>query len=246
MRIRLTMPQSLYMPSAAHRLQAALRAPTFCVQRREPARPQPVLDHGLVSDVERGPLSDCGCVAPELHTYYRWTWAAPVSNADDGPDLVVIMLNPSCPDDAVASPTFRAITAWAQQSSARSLTAVNLISRRADSPTLNRMSAADLIGPDRSSIAKNRDVIKRALGQADAAILAFGNVATRPMSRDAKELLLTEVAWLTKHLKIAEVPTAQFLHGPMHPSRWAYIVNTNPAVKQHFAQSGFAGLLRAP
>ena len=198
--------------AAAINTQGALRLAAGPRPRRRSRQDGPVswrdpaLENDAMTDCDRPARTSCG-----QHTLHRYLLEVPCpGTVASGPNLLVVGLNPSCPDDTGSS-TVRRICALASDLEAASAGIVNLATRR----TLTQRGIlatppTERVGPRQTGI------VIEALASADIVILAFGAAARLGLT--------PEWSWFRGQL-LRERERGLVVLNPYgkfrHPSRWA-------------------------
>ena len=206
--------------SSSHEIRVATDlAPTV------PAVPKPPAEHQRIEgrelpviavrtegipvwpDVDDGPLDRCrrprSC-RPPLHTRYRHTMTLFEEPTRNGPAILYVGLNPTCPDD-VTQPTFAPSIEVARMFGPRWVGMTNLLAFRTRHLDTQPEGAHDLRGG-------SREVLEAMIPQVDVVIAAW--------SLSPRSDVETEAAWTVDVLQQAGIPIIGLDGRPLHPSRW--------------------------
>lgn len=176
-------------------------------QIRTAGRPRwPAFDDGPRESCQRS-LRLC---RPATHTRYRHTATLLDDPSKAGPAILVIGLNPSCPDDP-DQPTFRPARQVGQVLGARWVGMINLLARRA--PDLSQVAGDDLVG-------QSREVLEAMLNQVDFTIAAWGLAPASDTHSETTAVVEVERLWTLETLRRAGVPVLGIHGQSRHPSRW--------------------------
>lgn len=174
--------------------------------------------HPVWPEVDDGPRVPCARLRrpcrPAEHSRWRHTATLVDAPTAPGPAMLVVGLNPSCPDD-LGQATFAPVIAVAEQLGARWAGMVNLLPLR-----LTDLSTLSAEVPAETLVADNRRVVEAMLGQVQGVIAAWGMQPGSTAPSTANAVIGDERDWLLKAAARAGVDVVGIDGRPLHPSRW--------------------------
>lgn len=164
------------------------------------------------------------CPAERCHDHSRHRYWLPVELPEarvDGPNLLVVGVNPTCPDvDHPRNQTYRQVRRLAAGIRAASCGMVNLATRRTADVSELMSVDGELVGP------RHARMLRDAFAQADLVVLAHGRIegSRRAVLEPLREQLMSLVdAERTRGLVVAQI--GEF---PSHPWPWSTTVPGSP------------------
>ena len=155
------------------------------------------------------PTSACPTGRCANHTRHRYWLEIDLAHPrPDGPNVLVVGLNPACPDGP-ANATYKQVQRLARAVGAASCGMVNLATRRASNAEQLRELSDELVGD------RQWHMVRRALAQADLVILAYGREGGAGWLRGPRDHLLA----LLDVERRRGVTVAQVGDYPAHPIR---------------------------
>lgn len=146
------------------------------------------------------------------HTRHRYWLSVPVRRpSPDGPNVLVVGANPTCPDEPTpGNTTVNRVVAFADLLSAASIGMVNVASRRTQTfADLRTHPVDDRWGP------RQEPMLRRAMGQADVIVVAWGNDAASWFPDEAER-----VSALLLDAQTAGAVVVDPFGRQRHPRRW--------------------------
>jgi hypothetical protein len=164
------------------------------------------------------------CPVERCHDHTRHRYWLPIeihAPQPDGPNLLVVGVNPTCPDvDHPRNQTYRQVLRLAAGIGAASCGMVNLATRRTGNISELMSVGGELVGP------RHIDMLHDAFARADLVVLAHGRIqgSRRPVLEPLREQLMSLVdAERRRGLVVAQV--GEF---PSHPWPWSTTVPGSP------------------
>jgi hypothetical protein len=149
---------------------------------------------------------------------YRYEWSIELDDTSDRGRLLVIMKNPSYPDEQ--NVCFAKVTAWARARDFSGCDIANLFARRAYDPReLNALSYEEAVGP------YNDFTIGLLAADADIVIAGWGQHSG--IRRDWYECRVREVAAIVGAERFDSLNTTKAGH-PTHPQVWSTATEPRP------------------
>lgn len=187
--------------------------------RRRRVRPVSWVDPGLAGEVRVVP-----CPAERCHDHTRHRYWLPIAlpaAQPDGPNLLVVGVNPTCPDvDHPRNQTYRQVRRLAAGIGAASCGMVNLATRRTGNVSELMSVDGELVGP------RHESMLRDALAQADLVVLAHGRIegSRRPALEPLREQLMS----LVDVERRSGLVVAQIGEFASHPWPWTTTVPGGP------------------
>lgn len=187
--------------------------------RRRMGRPVSWADPGLAGEARVAP-----CPAGRCHDHTRHRYWLPIAlpaAQPDGPNLLVVGVNPTCPDvDHPRNQTYRQVRRLAAGIGAASCGMVNLATRRTGNVSELMSVEGELVGP------RHESMLRDALAQADLVVLAHGRIegSRRPALEPLREQLMS----LVDAERRSGLVVAQIGEFPSHPWPWSTTVPGSP------------------
>jgi hypothetical protein len=202
--------------SAVRRQAVGISGPKLLARvRRRTGGPVSWVDPAFADEERTVP-----CPVDRCHDHTRHRYWLPIelhAPRPDGPNLLVVGVNPTCPDvDHPRNQTYRQVRRLAAGIGAASCGMVNLATRRTGNVSELMSVGGELVGP------RHAVMLKKAFEQADLAVLAHGRIegSRRSALEPLRERLMSLVdAERTRGLVVAQV--GEF---PSHPWPWSTTV----------------------
>lgn len=160
------------------------------------------------------------CPVDRCHDHTRHRYWLPVelkAPRPDGPNLLVVGVNPTCPDiDHPRNQTYRQVRRLAAGIGAASCGMVNLSTRRTGNVSELMSVGGELVGP------RHEGMLEQAFAQADLVVLAHGRI--EGSRRSALEPLREKLMGLVDVERSRGLVVAQIGEFPSHPWPWSTTV----------------------
>lgn len=160
------------------------------------------------------------CPVERCHDHTRHRYWLPIElhrPKPDGPNLLVVGVNPTCPDvDHPRNQTYRQGRRLAAGIGAASCGMVNLATRRTGNVSELMSVGGELVGP------RHEGMLKGAFAQADLVVLAYGRI--EGSRRTALESLREQLMSLVAAERRRGLIVAQIGEFPSHPWPWSTTV----------------------
>jgi hypothetical protein len=164
------------------------------------------------------------CPVERCHDHTRHRYWLPIelrAAQPDGPNLLVVGVNPTCPDvDHPRNQTYRQVRRLADGIGAASCGMVNLATRRTGNVSELMSVEGELVGR------RHEGMLKDAFAQADLVVLAYGRI--EGSRRLALEPLREQLMNLIDVERNRGLVVAQIGEFPSHPWPWATTVPGSP------------------